>query len=559
MSLSRGSLTLTQRHNISGSIRRSSTARHTAPTSSPHNDQGSKPNPYAEKKDAEPAPLGPLAQRLQDATEEALFTGGRRGRQAITDAGFSPELRDALLAKLAAADMTTPQPLTGAASAAASMPAAADRGARDTALMRPWTGQEERADGVLRMLNDAHKQLAPELRAKPPGAGAGAGVVVNLRPRRAQWLSPGQRVTHARDAAAEYAVSQGAGAARATAVAAEGEESERDERRRMFKERFEPGTRALPHSVSGLASLANERIEAAMARGAFDGIPRGPGVQRDERGSNPFIDTTEYIMNNMIKRQDLAPPWIDKQQEITRATGVFRSRLRSSWKRRLVALIAERAAGRPISRGAVPTLEEQIVRARRNARAEARCNPPRGPARGLGAVAAGVTDDVVMRAGMSGTSGGLAGQDTGETDVYAGTRSDTDVAQDNKADTDTDMQPLRDPNWEQRERRFIELSVAELNALMRSYNLLAPDLAKKAYFSVDGELRTCYAEVAGQVEGALREQAVRPTKRTEPGFGIGLGDLFTKGISSSSDGAGRLEDSRKEYGLKDMWRDLWKR
>lgn len=38
---------------------------------------------------------------------------------------------------------------------------------------------------------------------------------------------------------------------------------------------------------------------------------------------------------------------------------------------------------------------------------------------------------------------------------------------------------FRDPQWLQTERSYHELAVKELNGLTRSYNLMAPDLAKK--------------------------------------------------------------------------------
>ncbi|KAL1895995.1 hypothetical protein Cpir12675_002971 [Ceratocystis pirilliformis] len=498
------------------------------------------------------APLSPLAQRLQDATEEALYTGGLAGRQSIVNAGFSPALRAKLLAKISHAS----PPSSGTTTAATSIPTAAGRGTRDTALSEPWDGSEKTPDAVLRMLDDAHKRLPVELRAPPPGAS-----VVDLRPQRAMWASPGERIARARDAAADYAALEGRsasthpapglapfpilGTATTTATpATSGPDTEREERLRLFKERFEPGTRALPHSLPGLASLANERIEAAMARGAFSDIPRGPGVQRDERGgNNPFIDTTEYIMNNMLKRQDLAPPWIDKQQEITRATETFRNRIRTSWKIRLLSLIGS-SSGRGAS-----SLEERIARARANACAEVRWNPPpRGPTAGLGSVAAGATDDVVMKAGRG-----------------AGIPVEAGAVPDNNDSSPMVLSPppLRDPNWEHNERKFLALSIAEVNALLRSYNLMAPDLAKKAYLSIDIELRLCYAEVAAQAEQALRTGETRPARVNGTGLGQILGRGAGWGFNLGADGGGpperRVPDTPGSYGLRDMWRDLWGR
>ena len=54
-------------------------------------------------------------------------------------------------------------------------------------------------------------------------------------------------------------------------------------------------------------------------------------------------------MNKMIQRQDLVPPWIEKQQELLKAARVFRTRLRSDWRRYVARMIA--AEGVLTSRG----------------------------------------------------------------------------------------------------------------------------------------------------------------------------------------------------------------
>src|SRR5690606_31945808 len=72
-------------------------------------------------------------------------------------------------------------------------------------------------------------------------------------------------------------------------------------------------------------------------------------------------------MNKIIKRQDLVPPWIDKQQEVVKAVSVFRTRIRNDWRRHVARTIAER--GGP--------LDSQIRMAEAYALAEAAGNPRR--------------------------------------------------------------------------------------------------------------------------------------------------------------------------------------
>jgi hypothetical protein len=252
------------------------------------NNESAQPN---KKKSDSEAELGPMARRLQEATEEALFTGGTAGRRAIEDAGFSEELKERLLGKIADAKFKDQH---AAAFAEAGILPSAGEGSRIIAHSQPWTGQEPTADAVLRMLDDAKKPLKPGMRGKyePPP--------VDMRLKKGPVQSPGQRVMTARERAALYS---GLGVKEKEGLSDE----EREAMRKEFKDRFEPAARAVPNSISGLTALANQRIEDAIARGQFKDIPRGKAVERDARADNPFIDTTEYIMNKMIQVQKHNP------------------------------------------------------------------------------------------------------------------------------------------------------------------------------------------------------------------------------------------------------------
>ncbi|KAG4220699.1 hypothetical protein PC116_g30822, partial [Phytophthora cactorum] len=201
-------------------------------------------------------------------------------------------------------------------------------------------------------------------------------------------------------------------------------EEEREELRKEFRERFRPAARALPNSLTGLASLANERIEDAIARGQFKNIPRGKGVERDTRSDNPFIDTTEYIMNKMIKRQEIVPPWIEKQQELAKAAHVFRARLRSDWRRHASRMIASKGG----------SLEDQINRARQYAKAEELHNPRKRNVDQI-AVPTNTTDDPVMAK--------MRQQASIETNAEAVPKTDVDAA----TTQETSLPPFRDPDW----------------------------------------------------------------------------------------------------------------
>jgi hypothetical protein len=105
------------------------------------------------------------------------------------------------------------------------------------------------------MLDDARKPLKSGLR----GSGKIPSPIIDLRLKRQPKLRPGERLANARDKTSIYAISKDT----------QMTDKEREDMRKELKERFTPGARAMPNSIRGLAALANERIEDAIARGQF--------------------------------------------------------------------------------------------------------------------------------------------------------------------------------------------------------------------------------------------------------------------------------------------------
>ncbi|POR37105.1 Uncharacterized protein TPAR_02690 [Tolypocladium paradoxum] len=497
-------------------------ARYSPHARTAHGDESKMPNEKDESDSKEnasslapkPEP-GPMARRLEEATEEALLSGGTSGRRAVEDAGFSEELKEKLLDKIA--DSQFRKQYSGTF-AAASLSSAAGQGTRHIAAAQPWTGHESTEDAVLRMLDDSKKPLKPGMRGKfqPPP--------VDMRLKRGPAQSPGQRVASARDRASTYANMGMQGLS----------EAEREEMKREFRERFQPGARSMPISASGLAAMANERIEDAIARGQFKDLPRGKEMERDPRANNPFIDTTEYIMNKMIQRQEIVPPWIEKQQELVKAARVFRERLRNDWKRHAARMIAAR--GGP--------LQEQMKRAEEYAAAEQLHNPRR---RGVDQipVPTNSTDHAVM-ANLRKQAPTLA-----EAEPEEGVAKREGPL----------PPPFRDPEWERAEAAYMKLSIANLNNMARSYNLMAPDLAKKPYFALQRELAACFADVAPLVANEIKERAAGGARA--PGPALGTASAGDGGFMGHLTGKGavriHVEAEEKAYGLKEWWRDFWKR
>lgn len=478
-----------------------------------------------EKKENDSEELGAMSRKLQEATEEALLTGGRSGRRAVEDAGFSDELKEKLLDKIA--DAKFKKEFSGALAEAGVTSGGGVSSSSYIANSEPWTGQEPTADAVLRMLDDARKPLKPELRGKfQPGP-------IDSRIKRASAKSAGQRVASAKDKATMYS---GMGMKDDKGIS----EKERQEMKEQLQDRFRPEGRSGPVVISAIASLANQRIEDAIARGQFKDIARGKEMERDARADNPFIDTTEYLMNRMIKRQDIVPPWIEKQQEVVRTAEAFRQRLRNDWRRHAARVIASRGG----------SLLEQMKRAEEYAAAERIHNPLQRNVDQI-PVPSSVTDDPVMLNKQ---------HQVAQAAAEAAAPSST-AQQQAEVDRGPLPGPFRDPDWERTEQKYMQLSIDNLNSMTRSYNLMAPDLAKKPYFSLQRELAVCYASVAPLLAEEIKERATRPASTSLGGVGPlqGNGESIMDRFTGKDNVQIHLEADEKAYGLRDWWRDFWKR
>lgn len=226
-----------------------------------------------------------LARRFSALAEDALTASPSRASKLATDesaaAAISEELKEALAARVASADFSS----THAQSISlASLPTSAPKQARDIAAARAWTGEEALEDTVLRMLVDKHKPLRGGGGRRTTSAPAPAPVDMRPRSTLAPRRTGGQRVASAREQSLEYSLRKDAAAGGLSG-------EERDELKRMFRDRFEPTGRPVA-TVQALMSLADQRIEDAIARGQFRDLPRGKPIERDHTASSPFVDTT---------------------------------------------------------------------------------------------------------------------------------------------------------------------------------------------------------------------------------------------------------------------------
>jgi DnaJ family protein C protein 28 len=198
------------------------------------------------------------------------------------------------------------------------IPSYAPKQAREIAQSAPWTGTESVYDVNLRMLVDAHP--VPRV----------------VRPPTLKKVSRSERLSNARENSLNYALDKNQ----------EGGPSAGD----IYKDKFagSSGIPLLHTSLSAINSLASQRIEDAIARGEFNDLPRGKPLERDYYASSPYIDTTEYFLNRLIKRQGAAPPWVEKQVTLNAHIKQFRNIMSQKWQKRAVNLIVSHRL--PLSR-----------------------------------------------------------------------------------------------------------------------------------------------------------------------------------------------------------------
>lgn len=402
----------------------------------------------------------------------------------------------------------------------------AGQGTRDIAGAQPWSGSENLHDVTLRMLDSSKKPLRTPYKIPQPNP---VDMRISPKPKK----SPGLRIAEAKERTSTYTLSQSPGVS----------DHEREAMRKEMQERFTPGARPMPITIQGLTSLANERIEDAIARGQFDKIQRGKGIntKTDHNANSAYIDTTEYFMNKMIQKQELVPPWIEKQQEIAIEVGRFRQRLRTEWRRHAARKIASHGG----------SLEAQMRRAQAHAAAEARLI-------GKAKVEKSFQDGSGAEAPSAELERSASELNASADEVSSASASEPSNTPDSEdASRLPHLPPLRDPEHLAIERSFYELTIKNLNTLTRSYNLQAPPVAQKPYLNLERELSACYADVAPTVAEEIKRRATERA-RTPESVGSKANGLLDS-LSTSPTVNVYEEDQAKGYGFKQFWRDMFSR
>ena len=84
----------------------------------------------------------------------------------------------------------------------------------------------------------------------------------------------------------------------------------------------------------GLSSIIEDKIQLSILQGDFDNL-KGEGKQQ-ERWTNPFVDVTEDLALDILKKNGVRPDWVESQQNMTALNNHLRSVIRMLALRHMV-------------------------------------------------------------------------------------------------------------------------------------------------------------------------------------------------------------------------------
>jgi DnaJ family protein C protein 28 len=135
--------------------------------------------------------------------------------------------------------------------------------------------------------------------------------------------------------------------------------------RRKIEERnlpVEPAHRPnRPRSEKERRNLVEQRIQEAMAEGAFDNLP-GKGKPLN-LNKNPFMESGQALAFGLLQKNGFAPEWIERDKEIRRDLADARRELRAAWRKHC----QDRSqTGEAAWQTAIRHFEEKLLKLNRN-------------------------------------------------------------------------------------------------------------------------------------------------------------------------------------------------
>lgn len=98
--------------------------------------------------------------------------------------------------------------------------------------------------------------------------------------------------------------------------------------REKCAEESSPQAAKQPRSEQAWSDLITQRIEEAMAAGAFDNLPgKGKPVSV---APEPFVPAEMQMANSLLKNNGLSPAWISERKDVLAAIAAIRSQIASA-------------------------------------------------------------------------------------------------------------------------------------------------------------------------------------------------------------------------------------
>lgn len=196
--------------------------------------------------------------------------------------------------------------------------------AKETALSKPWRGEESISDASLRMLTDSMKARSSKQSASNLGFTLSSKQGKALENVSRSKYSTKDRLEAVQDSIINYRLDKNSSV----------EQKEASQFRALYAEKFTP-----IGSFEKLRSVADMRIEESMKRGDFDSLQRLRGSAAKVAPPRPQIDRTEHHLNDILIRQKIVPPWIEKQSSVNRDVCEFRKTLEDQFARELIYVL----------------------------------------------------------------------------------------------------------------------------------------------------------------------------------------------------------------------------
>ncbi|GMG20304.1 unnamed protein product [Ambrosiozyma monospora] len=212
-------------------------------------------------------------------------------------------------------------------------------------MSKAWNGSEDGYTAGLRMVSERVNKQVKKIPVSNGKLSSRSGGPLFTKKKSIQ-----ERLHDARETAIDYQISKLEPSKNKSKNTTGSSFEEEDDFAERYRERLLGPAQFLNDSFSAvdnsIKSLADQKIMEAQRRGEFKNLSnRGKPLPKDFTNDSAYLDRTEYHLNNILKKQDAMPPWIEKMGRVELEIDRFRKQLDDDWLRRAVNLVNEMNPG----------------------------------------------------------------------------------------------------------------------------------------------------------------------------------------------------------------------